>query len=115
MIFTQYLNAYSGKPCYQSPEIVDKSESFNAKSNDIFCLGVTLFMMICGCSPFRKASVNDKGFKTILNGDLKRLLRKWRKEMYVNDDIMELFDGFFQFEQERIDIVQIKESKFYKS
>ena len=36
---------YCGKTNYQSPEITAKKKSFNAKSNDIFCLGVCLFMV----------------------------------------------------------------------
>lgn len=78
-------------------------------------MGVSLFMMICGCAPFHKASVNDKTFTSIIKGDLNKLIKKWKRERYINEDIMELFSGFFKFESERIDMVQIKQSKFYKS
>ena len=37
---------FVGKPSYWSPE-VSQRKAFNAKSNDIWCLGVTLFMMVC--------------------------------------------------------------------
>ena len=71
--------------------------------------------MICGGQPFQRASVHDDTFMAIINGGLDKLLNKWRRAQYVNEDIMELFSGFFQFESERIDMVQIKQSKFYKS
>ena len=41
-------NKYCGKRNYKSPEIVSKKKKFDAKMNDIWCLGVTLFMISTG-------------------------------------------------------------------
>lgn len=39
-------NKFCGKSCYKSPEVTSKNKrkGFNAKLNDIWCLGVCLFM-----------------------------------------------------------------------
>ena len=41
-------NKYCGKTRYQSPEITKQKAMFDAKSNDVWCMGVTLFMLVVG-------------------------------------------------------------------
>ena len=45
-------NKYVGKPNYQSPEIVSKQKLFSAKKNDIWCMGICLFMLIIARAHF---------------------------------------------------------------
>ena len=71
--------------------------------------------MIVGGNPFHTASKNDKMFTSIINGQLSEVLKMWKKDIYVNQDIMQLFNGFFQFEDKRIDILGIKILIFIKS
>jgi len=106
---------YCGKRQYRSPEVVERKKPFDAAKNDIFSLGVCLFMMISGGNPWNAASKNDQCFMEIVNGNLSPLLTAWKKEKYVNEDLMELFDGFFQFEADRIDIDGIKKSSWFNN
>ena len=108
---------FCGKTCYRSPEVTsrDKTKGFNAKSNDIFCLGVCLFMMIIGSSPWKKTNIHDLGFKMIINGQIKKLLSSWNRLKYVNKDILSLFNNIFRDEKHRYNLQQIKQSKWLKS
>merc|ERR1712154_577173 len=70
-------NKYCGKPNYKSPEISEQKKSFNAKSNDIWCLGVCLFMMIIGSSPWKISNDNDGRFSLIIAGNIEQLITSW--------------------------------------
>ena len=113
-----YLSTkFAGKACYQSPEITIMKHNFDAASNDIWCLSVCLFMLITGLAPFRMSSIQDQYFNMIINenGDITKLMTKWNKLEYINDDLIELFKSLFQFESDRIDIDGIKKCKWLNS
>lgn len=103
--------------CYQSPEISIMKKNFNAASNDIWCLTVCLFMLITGNAPFRMSSIQDQYFNMIINenGDITKLMKKWNKMDYINDDLVNLFKSLFQFESDRMNIDQIKKCKWLNS
>ena len=87
-----------------------KSKEYNAKSNDIWCLGVSLFMMIIGSAPWHQTLKGDKFFDMIMNGDMLQLLETWKRDHYITDDIMELLEAIFQYEENRITLQEIKKS-----
>ena len=105
-------NSWCGKPVYWSTEIESKKEGFNAKSNDIWCLGVCFFMLITGNRPWNTASITDTPFVHIMRGQFKYVLNKWNKLFLVNDDIIELFSGFFRYENDRITLSEIKKNQW---
>merc|ERR1712113_1030906 len=76
-ICTFTSSKYAGKHNYKSPEIIAKNKAFSAKSNDIWCLGVTLFMMIIGGSPWNSAKTDDEHFELIMNGKIMDVINKW--------------------------------------
>eukprot|EP01084_Bolivina_argentea_P150887 263438_1 len=86
-----------GKSEYKSPEIVKKCKQYSAQSNDIWCLGICLYMFIIGSRPWHKACLNDKLFKLIMNGEIIHVLKSWDKMEYVNNDLINLFELFFQY------------------
>ena len=99
-----------GKQNYKSPECTmkEKYKSFNAKSNDVWCVGVALFMMLIGGNIYNKASFDDKSFVSIINGDIEKLLIKWNRIKYVCPQIIDLFNKIFQFQDKRISLQQIR-------
>jgi len=100
---------FVGKLLYFSPECNNRDKPFDAKSNDIWCLSVCLFMLILGGAPYLKPSKSDKSFAAIMNGKMGDLIKFWEKMNYVNDDILELFDLMFQFEPKRANLSMIKQ------
>lgn len=104
---------YCGKEQYKSPEIVNKKKHFNAKSNDIWCLGICLFKMMIGCAPWNVASESDASFKSIMDGQLVKVLTTWQKTNYANQALLRLFGLFFKNENERITLKAIRQCPFF--
>lgn len=60
----QKAKLIQGTDVYMAPEMIKLSE-INEKV-DVFSFGVTLFIMIVGCYPFKKASITDKDYKWLI-------------------------------------------------
>eukprot|EP00484_Ammonia_sp_Unknown_P031143 CAMPEP_0197032140 /NCGR_PEP_ID=MMETSP1384-20130603/10886_1 /TAXON_ID=29189 /ORGANISM="Ammonia sp." /LENGTH=313 /DNA_ID=CAMNT_0042461749 /DNA_START=78 /DNA_END=1019 /DNA_ORIENTATION=+ len=102
-----------GKKVFQSPEVASNTNKpFDAKANDIWCLGVCLFMMLVGSMPWSAAVAKDGCFELVINGKLKQLLAFWKRDHYVTDDMVDLLQGIFQYEPKRMDIDAIKASRW---
>ena len=99
---------HCGKRAYRCPEIVNKKRGFNAKENDIWCLGVCLFMLIIGSAPWDIASKSDPRFVLVMNGKLKNMLKHWNRSHYVTKQILNLLELFFKYESDRISLKDIK-------
>jgi len=108
-------NKYCGKLHYMSPEIHGKKESFNAQKNDIFCLGVCLFMMCIGNAPWNKAHPKDDLFRCLVNGQMRKVLKMWKKLHYVTEEGVDLMESIFQYEPHRISIQKIKQHPWMQS
>merc|ERR1712129_470711 len=91
---------HCGKMRYKSPEIVSKKR-FCAKSNDIWCLGVCLFMMVVGVCPWESATASDPRFVMIRDGRMMELLKLWGKVRYVDEQLVDLLSKIFQPEKKR--------------
>ena len=98
-----------GKECYKSPEMLKKGIKCNAAANDVWCLGVTLFMMLIGCHPMKTASINDPNFRLIMKGEIGKLLEILGRKHYVSVRALDLLESIFKYEDERISIEDIKQ------
>lgn len=96
-----------------SPEILSK-KPFNAKANDIWCLGICCFMMIIGGCPWDKATKDEQQFNLMMNGEIIEILKYWQKVDCVNNDIIHLFSLFFKYEKDRATLDDIKSCKWLK-
>ena len=67
---------YVGKTIYKSPEVIARKKKFDAKANDIWCLGVALFLMIFGVVGWKIADCSDQIFTCVIDGKLKKVLKK---------------------------------------
>eukprot|EP00483_Globobulimina_turgida_P003541 UN03547 len=105
---------YCGKMSYKSPEIKSK-KTFDAKSNDCWALGICLFMMVFGCAPWYVADKSDQLFSLIMDGYLTDVLMSWDKIGYANKELIGLFTLFFQYEEKRINLNQIKQHSWLKN
>eukprot|EP01084_Bolivina_argentea_P204047 348412_1 len=69
---------FVGKESYASPEVVENMKGFDAKKNDIWCVGVCLFMIATGLAPFNTAHKSDPSFIYMLEyGAMDKVLCAW--------------------------------------
>ena len=106
------LNSFLGTPTYAAPELLLKRAYFG-RAEDIFSLGVSLFIIVTGGLPFKLAIPNDSFYQYISKGDY---VEYWRKRMVnVSPSFMELFDNMVAFDySQRPSISEIRESTWMK-
>ena len=105
---------FCGKPNYKSPECA-KGEAFNAKSNDIWCVGVCLFMMVIGGNLYSAASKEDKSFVQVMEGKLGQMLSSWKRRHYVDEQLLDLLQRIFRTEDDRISLDQITKHQWLQN
>ena len=57
-----------GTSIYKAPEILEIIP-YDGKKAEIFSLGIILFIIVFGTFPFESASLSDKLYSLMLNGD----------------------------------------------
>eukprot|EP01083_Nonionella_stella_P286986 976793_1 len=106
-----------GKMNYKSPEVISKKKGFDAKKNDIWCLGVCLFSMATGGSIWDSASENNIIFQHVMSGHLQHVLKKWKfisNNYDMDNDLIDLLQSIFQYESCRIKLKSIKAHEWLK-
>ena len=109
---TGILNAFLGTPNYSAPELHLK-RPYYGKPEDIFSLGVMLFVLVTGYLPFKLAVPNDSLYQYIIKGDY---IEFWKnRNVKVSPSFMELFDNMVAFDCfQRPSISEIRESSWMK-
>ena len=107
-----YLTTFLGTPNYAAPELHLK-QPYLGVSEDIFSLGVTLFILVTGHLPFLLPVPNDILYRHIFCVDY---INYWRKRnIKVSPSFMELFDNLVAFDPaQRPSISEIRQSKWMK-
>jgi len=106
------LNSFLGTPNYSAPELHLKKGYFG-KSEDIFSLGVTLFVLVTGLLPFKLAVPNDNLYQYFVKGDYIEFWR--RRKVNVSPSFMELFNNMVAFDySQRPSLSEIRESVWIK-
>jgi serine/threonine protein kinase len=108
----RYLTSYLGTPNYAAPELHMK-RPYLGVYEDIFSLGVTLFIIVTGYLPFILPMPNDPLYHYISIGDY---ITFWKKRnIKVSQSFMELFNNLIAFDPtQRPSISEIKNSKWLK-
>ena len=106
------LESFLGTPNYAAPELHLK-RAYYGKSEDIFSLGVTLFVLVTGRLPFKMALPNDSLYQYIARGDY---IEFWKKQILdVSPSFMDLFDNMIAFDYtQRPSISEIRQSSWMK-
>eukprot|EP01083_Nonionella_stella_P052906 140205_1 len=105
---------YVGKTRYKSPELWTKKMVFDARMNDIWSLGITLFMCIIGVPPLKYPDHHDEHFQLIISGHLLELIQMWNRAKYMTPQILELLGGMLRKEPERFSLEEIKRHSWVK-
>merc|ERR1719361_1184087 len=99
---------YCGKQRYKSPEVINEKHAFDAKANDIHCLGICLFMLVTGGGPWETAHPLDKNFIYVKKNSIFQMLNAWNILHYTDRKTICLFDAILCSEKKRANILQIK-------
>jgi len=99
---------------------LEQYDHWDARANDIWTLGVALFMMLFACPPYDTCGNTDtrfvyltsgvfmpQGRKIPPNANLKSLLKAYSRLAMVSDDCMDFLARFFLPERQRITWDQI--------
>ena len=107
-----YLTSFLGTPNYAAPELHLK-QKYLGVSEDIFSLGVTLFILVTGHLPFLLPLPNDILYRHIFCLDY---VGYWRKRnIKLSHSFMELFDNLVAFDPtQRPSISEIRQSRWMK-
>ena len=106
------LESFLGTPNYAAPELHLK-RAYYGKSEDIFSLGVTLFVLVTGRLPFKLALPNDILYQYITRGDY---IEFWKiQSLDVSPSFMDLFDNMIAFDySQRPSISEIRQSAWMR-
>ena len=107
------LNNFLGSPIYAAPELL-LMQPYYGKSEDIFSLGITLFVLVTGMLPFKLALPNESLYKYIARGDY---VEFWKSKLSfdLSTSFMELFDNMIAFDfSQRPSISEIRQSAWMK-
>eukprot|EP01084_Bolivina_argentea_P029097 54013_1 len=97
-----------GDKHYVSPEVMNKVKRFAAKKNDIWMLGVSLFILLTQYPPWFVADKYDNNFAFVMKYSVADLLKYWNMHNYVDDSLIYIFDSIFTCQSDRISLNKIK-------
>jgi len=102
-----------GKFGYMSPECYKRD--YDPKKNDVYCMGIMLFMMLVGAPPYAK--LGDRAFRHLMNGKrhLMFLLRQYKRLFLVPESLMEMLSQIFVHEEDRISLSDIVDHDIWES
>jgi serine/threonine protein kinase len=103
---------FVGTEKYRAPEL-NENKPYHADKADVFTLGVILFSMLKGKSPFSKSVQSDKFYKYIYRDDSKTY---WNivNDDNITSDAIEIIDQMLCYNfYKRIEIEDLLKSKFY--
>eukprot|EP01083_Nonionella_stella_P070198 187720_1 len=102
-------NKHCGKAQYKSPEIVAKKQGFDARSNDIWCMGVCMFQLCTGISPWDRADESDANYAFVQNCGLREAMRHWDVLNTVDRTIFPILEAILLLkEDDRASLPEIK-------
>ena len=87
------LHRFNGTPIYSSPDVrLASTKGFDGIKNDIFSLGVLLFVITIGDFPFESATYSDDKYKFIIKG---RFNKFWEFFDFINisDEFKDLINN----------------------
>ncbi len=80
-----------GKGGYMPPEVYQAQALGDARSVDVWCMGVMLFIMLFGVPPYRSADARQcRLFAELAAGRLQRLLKHWQMDSYASAEAKDL-------------------------
>eukprot|EP01084_Bolivina_argentea_P098629 177240_1 len=101
-------NKWCGKQQYMSPELVSK-KTFHAMRNDIWCLGMCLFLLNFGTAPWDLASNKSSTYRYVMSHSVGDLLKHWNVKHLYDEDLVCCMNSMIKFEGNRANLKDIKQ------
>jgi len=103
-----------GKTQYMSPECFN-GQYYDARANDIWCVGLMLWMSLIGAPPWDFASTFDARFVFIMRGrsGVVGLITKWGRRYMCPDLAADLLAKIFRPQKDRIRIDEALKHPFF--
>jgi len=114
LIDSKTFSTKVGTKNYQSPQIMENKE-YIGEENDIFSLGVVLFIIYFGAMPFADASKSNFRYKHIKNGNYEEfwnLIKKSSKTDDISPSFKTLINGMLSY-KDRSTIEDIEKSEWF--
>ena len=102
------IKGWKGTRIYASPELYKNNlNGFNGEKNDIFSLGVFLYVLVIGKFPFENAHFSDTNYMYFINKDYDKF---WNKcKINISSEFKDLINHIFCYEPDkRLSILEIK-------
>lgn len=118
---TRRFRGQIGTPRYMPPEVFMQQE-YEPRRADMYCLGIVLFIMSIGLTPFDGPYPKDKRFQWIyLRGKLRELLAHWGfannaqdPSRNLSEDLMALMQGLLSPPEQRLTLQQVVDSPWFR-
>lgn len=106
---SRMLYEWNGTHGYSSPQVYNANKGYNGVANEIFSLGVLLFILCVGKMPFDTSKPNDWSFKLILRGEFASFWRRFEnKKQTLSAEFKDLIQKMLCAEERnRITIEQL--------
>lgn len=106
------ITSFCGTTGYIAPELLMK-QPYNGIANDIFSLGVILFVLVTGTMPFRSATSKDQFYNLIWRGDYDKF---WKYcQCKLSENFKHLINNMICFcPEERLSISEILSSPWMR-
>jgi len=105
-----------GTDGYKSPELIEKV-GYNPEKNDIFSLGITLFIMYFGGQPFENGATRyDFRYRNFYKEKYEPFwenIKKCIKNNNISEDIIKLLNGMLSY-RNRFTLEEIEKSEWFK-
>eukprot|EP01083_Nonionella_stella_P162134 531975_1 len=100
-----------GKVNYMPPEAYAR-QSYDARSADVYSLGIMLFMMLVGAPIYQIPHSHNAAFNYMIHGKLVAILKHWKRLRIVTVDALDLLNRILVYEPKRITLDQIQQHPF---
>lgn len=104
-------NGTYGKALYMAPEVLF-GHDYDGHAVDLWAVGIILFMVVSGGSPWMDNYKHNKVFRSCASGNLRLVVPHWKRnnpKFHLSEDLIDLLQRMFLFKpEERLSLEQIQ-------
>jgi carbon catabolite-derepressing protein kinase len=95
----EFDGAHPGSPAYLAPELLNRERRvFDPSKADIWSMGITLYAMVAGHTPWGEASLQDPVFRYIKTGIGGGAMGNFEFPQHFSEPLQDLLSGMLRLE-----------------